>query len=110
MPRLVCLVSKNLIIEVILAVYSGQSSHSKHVVACLNWAVDSYKLALQSNVHDVHVDIHRVFAIGIHRLSRMASIMVRILSHKHVGLVLWTDQVLLLAIHLQLSLISVSRS
>lgn len=73
---------KALIVEFILAIDSSQAAHSEHVVTRLHGPIDTYELTLQANVHDVHVDVYCVFAVGVHRLPWEIALLIWILPHK----------------------------
>lgn len=110
MAALVCLVSRCGVVEVGFGTYACESAHAEHVVAGLYGSIDANELPLQSNVHDVHVDVHGVLAVWVHRLSGVAGVLVGILAHQKISLVLGVDQVLFLTVHLNLCLVATPRS
>ena len=63
---LVGLVSWRRVAEVSFGPNASKSAHAKHVVAGLNWSIDTDQLPLQPNVHDVHIDVHGVLAVWVH--------------------------------------------
>ena len=91
MAALVSLASRSGVVEVSFGANTGESAHAEHVVAGLHGSVDADELPLQSNIHDVHVDVHGVLAVWVHRLSCVASVLVGILPHQKIGLVLRID-------------------
>ena len=90
-----------MVVELAFTVDASQTTHPDHVVTCLDGPVDTDKLSLQTNIHDIHIDIDGVLAVWINRLIVIVVVvLMRILSHYHIRLVLWADQILLLAVHL----------
>lgn len=84
---------------------AGQSSLLAHVrliytinihdiMRCLNWSVYAYQLTLESNIHDVHVDVYSILVVAIWRPTFL------------ITFLLGRTGVFLGVVHLELGLVS----
>lgn len=86
------------IVEFTFAANACEAAHAKNVMACLDRPIDPYELPLQADVHDVHVDVHSVLAVRVHRLVclRCLGVLTGLAEH-HTGRMRRTHEILLLA-------------
>ena len=100
------------IVEFCLLADSCEAADAEHVMTRLHWPIHAYELSLQPYVHDVHVDVHCVLAIWIHRLVGLRRLgrLPRLPEH-HVPRMRWTHEILLLtALAIDVSLSSARRA